>query len=91
MIQRRVICAAVKYACGTMLVGPRHFDMVMLDQYRLMFERGKAPSEDVSTQGFIDQFGIFMDRTEALAIAVAANQVRNKTNPTDRLFSEDLY
>jgi len=46
------------------------------------------------TQGFIDQFGVFMDRFEALQVATDAGQLnvtRAKTHPVDRLFSEDLY
>jgi hypothetical protein len=74
-----------------MLVGPRHFDSTMVAQYERYFTEGEAPEETESSQGFIDQWGVFMDRFEALAIATAANQVREKTYPKDRLFSEDLY
>ncbi|ARK07913.1 hypothetical protein phiA829_093 [Aeromonas phage phiA8-29] len=45
-------------------------------------------------QGFIDQWGKFMNREEALAVATAAGQInarRPKTFPETKLFSEDLY
>ncbi|HHC1760037.1 TPA: hypothetical protein ACN7E6_005248 [Klebsiella pneumoniae] len=45
-------------------------------------------------QGFIDQFGVFMDRKEALQVAREAGQLniaRIKTWPDNELFSEDLY
>lgn len=94
MRQRRVVCAAVRYPCGTMLTGPRHFDGVMLSQYRKFFgdgHAGHAPGEEKSIQGFLDQRGVFMDRYEALGIATDAGQIIEKTNPADRLFSEDIY
>lgn len=31
---QRIVCAAVLYKDGTMLVGPRHFDKVMREQYK---------------------------------------------------------
>lgn len=94
MRRRRVVCAAVRYPCGTMLVGPRHFDGVMLMQYRRYFgegHAGHAPGEEQSVQGFVDNKGVFIDRFEALEVAKAAGQILDKTHPTDRLFSEDLY
>jgi hypothetical protein len=45
-------------------------------------------------QGFIDQYGVFMDRRESLEVATAAGQInvrRTKTNPVNQLFSEDIY
>lgn len=87
-IWRRVVCAAVRYSDGRMLVGPRHFDVVMQAQHRVM---GITADESAAVCGFIDQWGEFMDRYEALAVANARGQVMQKTAPYDRLFSEDLY
>jgi len=45
-------------------------------------------------QGFVDQYGVFMDRKEALQVAKEAGQLniaRIKTWPDNELFSEDLY
>lgn len=89
-IQRRVVCAANRYG-DLIITGARHFDKVMLSQLNAVRDRsalGKA------TLGFIDQFGVFMDREEALTVAVAAGQLNTgypKTEPRTALFSEDLY
>jgi hypothetical protein len=90
MRQRVVVCAAVRLA-GVMLVGPRHLDYVMLTQYRRAFSGENAPDVHDGEMGFLDQEGVFMDRIEALEVAQAADQIRDKTEPSDRLFSEDLY
>lgn len=44
-----------------------------------------------ATQGFVLGDGTFVDRFEALAIARANGQLIRKTEPADRLFSEDLW
>lgn len=86
-----IICAAVKYEDGTILVGPRHFDRVMVAQYNNL---DKLHTMVEPVQGFIDQFGTFLTREEALIVATNAGQIntrRPKTNPLYQLFSEDLY
>jgi hypothetical protein len=90
MRQRVVVCAAVKLR-DVVLVGPRHLDYVMLMQYRRAFSGADAPDVHEGEMGFLDQEGVFMDREAALQVAQAANQIRDKTEPYDRLFSEDLY
>jgi hypothetical protein len=84
--QRRVVCAAIR--SGTLIIpGPRHFDSTM--HALLEFAGLHVPEAE---QGFIDQWGNFMDRKEALDVALAANQLtRVKTQPFNELFSEDLY
>jgi hypothetical protein len=42
-------------------------------------------------QGFVLDDGSFVDRVEGLAIAKANGQMIRKTQPEDRLFSEDLW
>lgn len=91
-IPRLIVCAAVRYPNGTTLVGPRHYDKVMLDQY----QRAKlTDEEDRAEQGFLDQFGVFLTRTEAWPIAEAAGQIRRRVGGDTRmggaLFSENLY
>lgn len=89
---RIVVCAANRYGELTFL-GARHFDERMreaMQHYNIPTLRSACGEE----QGFIDQFGVFMDRKEALEVAKAAGQInlhRPKTRPEDRLFSEDLY
>lgn len=87
---RVVVCAAVRFPEVT-LVGPRHLDIVMLAQYRRFFTAGNAPDPHEGEMGFLDQEGVFMDRKEALLVAQNAQQIKYKTEPYDRLFSEDLY
>jgi len=88
-VMRRVVCAAELYPCGVLLVGPRHYDSIMALQYHQQEHR--IPIDSVAVDGFLDQFGIFMDRYEALAVAKNAGQIREKTQPENKLFSEDLY
>ena len=83
--QRRVVCAALKKG-AVIICGPRHFDTTMHEQ----IARVGINMRDAK-QGFIDQWGKFMDRVEALEVAKASNQILVKTHPEYELFSEDLY
>lgn len=74
------------------MLGVRHFCPLMRQQLDEM-DWAKLKSY-TKTQGFVDQYGVFMDRKEALAVATAAGQIntrRSKTFPDTELFSEDLY
>ena len=93
--QQIIVCAACKYG-DVIIAGARHYDGVMNGQLRAfsdddeirMMNRGEV------IQGFIDQWGEFFDRNEALVIATAAGQIntrRPKCDPINELFSEDLY
>ncbi|WP_368755048.1 hypothetical protein [Klebsiella oxytoca] len=95
-ITRRVVCAANQYESkigGNPLVfiGVRHYCPIMrhsISQLLSVIDRA------TEVQGFVDQFGVFMDRKEALKVAKEAGQLnvaRIKTWPDDELFSEDLY
>lgn len=90
---RVVVCAAIMNRAGDIICGARHYDTVMHQQLQNRKEMpDNARAKDA--QGFIDQYGVFMDRHEALKVATDAGQInqrRRKTNPVDRLFSEDLY
>lgn len=93
-IERVVVCAAMKHG-ETIVCGARHFDSVMRTQLAAM-NWWSVPNRSGSDwkQGFIDNYGVFMDRAEALAVARAAGQVdlrRPKGEPAHLLFSEDLY
>lgn len=44
-----------------------------------------------SVQGFVTSTGRFVDRFEAYRIATAAGQIKEKTYPLDKLFSEDIW
>ena len=96
--QRRIVCAANRFKLkdgGELVIpGTRHYskDMALvLDQMR-----DKVVSEQVygDDQGFLDQWGNYFTRKEALIIATHAGQIntrRVKSGPADTLFSEDLY
>lgn len=96
--KRRVVCAANQYhiitrvGVGTVVItGVRHYCPLMIQNMKFWKSQIVKSSE---IQGFVDQFGVFMDRFEALEVATNAGQinvVRPKTSPNDRLFSEDLY
>lgn len=88
--QRVVVCAAIRSKTGKIVCGARHFDEVMRGQFLV---DGKRPEEWVGcTQGFIDQFCVFMDRTEAWKVAEAAGQIKFSCGYLNGvLFSEDLY
>lgn len=85
--KRRIVCAAVLFSDGTMLVGPRHFDTVMMAQY----EKVLKGAEEVE-QGFIDQWGTFFDRKDSWGIAEKAGQIlRRCGGDGEQLYSENLY
>lgn len=86
---RRIVCAAIRMH-GHIVIGPRHFDLTMLKTieanpvYR-EWKWGRAE------QGFIDQFGYFLNRDEAYEIAKRQGQIINDSIPDRGLFSEHLY
>ena len=94
-VQRRIVCAAVKYGEGKdalVVCAPRHHDP------RMNHTLGKLREDKLfdfevagrAEQGFVDQFGLFLNRTEAWHIAVAANQITDRC-PKDRWDDETLY
>lgn len=94
---RFVVCAACRYG-DLVIAGVRHYDMVMHSQLKYIKEDKLFDFEVAgkAEQGFLDQFGVFMDRKEAYEVALAAGQINNRTEKTGSpsskiLFSEDLY
>ena len=94
---RFVVCAACRYG-DLIIAGARHFDLVMQSQINYIREERLFDFEVAgkAEQGFIDQFGVFMDREEAYKIALAGGQLNTRRlksgnqGSTD-LFSEDIY
>lgn len=85
--QRRVVCAANLFLCGTIILGARHWDPLMHQQAKAYGLRGG--NED---QGFIDQWRVFMTREEAWIVAEEAGQIVYRGNWGDGvLYSENLY
>lgn len=88
---RRVVCAACR--SGELIIaGARHFDSVMHRQIAAI-DPEKRPRH--WEQGFIDQFGVFMNRQEAMQVALAAGQPvdieRGCGGDKTTLYSEGLY
>lgn len=91
--QQVVVCAACRRG-EIIIAGARHFDKVMLAQIKAidgdLFARAGAEFEE----GFIDQFGDFLTRQEAMKIAIAAGQkvnLRGCGGDKNTLYSEGLY
>ena len=84
----KIICAAIKVN-DVILMGVRHWDKLMNDQAE-RYGLFDIPHED-QVQGFIDLYGNFVNRSEALKIAEEANQIIRKTKPDWWLYSEDIY
>ena len=90
-MQRVIVCAAVRSKKTLDVVcGVRHGDKTMfadndLDVYIELFDE----------QGFIDNKGVFLSRTEAWKVAEAAGQIKRRvggdTIGGGTLFSENLY
>jgi hypothetical protein len=93
-LDARIVCAANRLPCGHILVGARHWDMMMHSQMDYYLEAtlqdfNKPINEET---GFIDQWGNFYDRKEAYIIAKRQGQIINSIGyETDQLYSEHLY
>lgn len=90
---RVVVCAATLLITeghdSVVLLGARHWDQSMHNQLSCQEEYFDKADE---TQGFIDQFGVFMTREEAFEVATAAGQIKYRCGGDEGvLFSENLY
>lgn len=96
---RLVVCAAVRFASGLVVCGPRHGDCL---NYSVQFG---INTKDKPECGFVDQHNKFLTRAEAWSVADAAGQIRRPTGlerhyndhrpagvgDEGMLFSENLY
>lgn len=73
---RRIVCAAVRAASGEILLGIRHYDKEMSTQICMRVDGYLFQHRYGNDQGFVDQFGAYLTRSEAYLIAKAASQVR---------------
>lgn len=88
---QRIVCAANKNTrTGEIILGIRHWDTWMRSQCD-MSELGWRACE----QGFVDQFGTFLTRTEAWVVAKGADQIFRRVGGDEAnggtLYSENLY
>lgn len=89
---RIVVAAAFRSQSGLVFYVPRpgrHHDII-----RAAADAG-IPTPITGTQGFIDNDGVFMNRKEAMLVALEAKQpiIREDAHnyPGGSLFSEDLW
>lgn len=95
-IARHVVCAAIRAADGSLLLGIRHYSADMRAQIQARHDGAKFEHRHDEDQGFVDQHGVFMSREEAFRVAADGGQL----NYPDRcgvglngrkLYSEGLY
>ena len=86
-VERIVVCAANRMPDGHLLIGARHWDKLMCQQADKLGYKGGNEE-----QGFIDQFGDFMSRDEALEVASKNGQrLKRPIDTYETLYSENLY
>lgn len=90
--ERRIVCAAARHKSGHVILSPRHHDHLFHRQCKKDSFDSQADWH-LAEQGFVDQWGFFLDRFEAYEVAKAANQIRKYVggNETGGLYSENLY
>lgn len=86
-----IVCAANKFKDGVIIIGVRHWDKFMHQQAdALEYRDGKKPLEH--EQGFIDQYGTFYTRDEALELVKKnGQQLKRPYDEYETLYSENLY
>lgn len=93
---RRVVCAAIRAADGSILLGIRHYSADMHAQIAARRDGEKFKHRHDEDQGFVDQFGVFMSREEAYRVADEQGQIWDwracgKGLDGPKLYSEGLY
>lgn len=96
--QQVVVCAACRATLDgktITLAGPRHFDSTMRSQMEAMDASMLESIGDRWEDGFINQFGEFLNRREAMLAALEAGQKLDIEygcrGDTEILYSEALY
>lgn len=86
-MNQRIVCAAIRKS-GHIICGARHFDPIMRAAIYLLPDQSATGWE----QGFIDQFGEYLTREQALEIAKHDGQIIRRCGGDEkRLYSENLY
>jgi len=91
-----IVCAANQLPDGTLLLGARHWDTQMRSQMRERYGKDWHNTTSFGTipQGFMDQFGRWFSREEAMQIARQNHQIivaEEEMLSLTALHSEDLY
>lgn len=84
--KRQVVCAANKWD-DLIVLGVRHFCPIMSDMCERLGVSGRVEHE----QGFVDQWGNFMSRKEALLVLKTNGRFIRDDDYLDELYSENLY
>ena len=88
----RIVCAAIRYEDGFLLIGARHFDLIMHATLAKIKAEDSTWAYQNAVQGFIDQFGKFYTREEAYIVAKEMGQYNPwGSHHPGVLYSEDLY
>ena len=98
-MKQRVVCSANRLSDGTIILGVRHWDEFMHQQMNAILGLSTSGDKDEEIsmirgheQGFVDQFGAFLTRKEALEIAKENGQIiRDLGYDPGELYSEHLY
>ena len=94
---RRVVCAAIRAADGSVLLGIRHYSKDMHEQIAARNDGAKFKHRHDEDQGFVDQHGNYLTREAAFNVALAAGQridMPSCSMDIDgkwQLYSEGLY
>lgn len=97
---RRIVCSAIQNPDGIIVVGVRHFDGIMHKTLGLRNKLDCQENWEDCDEGFVDQFGDFVDRETGWLIACAANQIFRFVGSQTKddlgksgikLYSENLY
>lgn len=83
----RIVASANQFEDDLCVTSSRHTDPEMYEQNK------KYGGDKKGVQGFVDQYGTFYTREDALVVAQKAGQLegRTKTCPIHKLFSEDVW
>lgn len=98
--QRRIVSAAMLMHDGAIITGIRHFSPEMRATLKRCYGAGlrifgrwwiKPYHLHVKEQGFVDQFGVFLNREDAWVVAEQAGQILRRVATPGELYSENLY
>lgn len=87
--QQLIVCAAMQMDDDHIITGVRHFSPDM--RATMLKAYGEGYHLRVKEQGFIDQYGHFLDRRSAWKVAESMGQIRRIVSEPGTLYSENLY
>lgn len=92
----RVVCAAIRAADGSLLLGIRHYSRDMHEQITARKDGEKFKHRMDEDQGFVDQRGNYLSRYDAYTLAAENGQIYDLSACGEglegpKLYSEGLY